>query len=207
MPRAARFVVPDVAHHITQRGNRQQPLFFSDDDRMEYISILSASLQQFGTRCLSWCLMDNHVHLMLVPKDLDGLRAPLSRTHTIYAQRINRMQQCSGHLFQGRYASYPMDDRHRMVAARYIENNPVVAGIVQNAEDWRWSSARSHINRVDDGLTDWKEIGQHVADWRAMLQDGLEASDGVEQALRNGLPQGGREWRNRIVGIANGSRK
>jgi putative transposase len=163
MPRAARFVVPDVAHHITQRGNRQQPLFFSDDDRLEYISILSASLKLFGTRCLAWCLMGNHVHLMLVPKDLDGLRGPLSRTHTIYAQRINRMQQCSGHLFQGRYASYPMDD----------------------------------------GLTDWHEIGKHVFDWEAILRDGLEASDGIERALRNGLPQGAQEWCKSITG-ANG---
>jgi putative transposase len=125
MPRGARIIIPGVAHHVTQRGNRQQKTFFSDDDRRAYIEILAAALKRSYTRCLAWCLMDNHIHLMLVPEHSDGLRASLSSTHTTYAQRINQREQMSGHLFQGRYASFAMDDRHMMVAARYIENNPM----------------------------------------------------------------------------------
>jgi putative transposase len=190
MPRSARLVVPGIAHHVTQRGNRQQPIFFSDDDRATYIRILAAALKRFDTKCLAWCLMDNHVHLMLVPATTDGLRAPLSSAHTTYAQVINQREKLSGHLFQGRFASYPMDDRHMMFAARYIENNPVAAYMVERAEDWRWSSARAHIERQDDGLTDWHALGQHMDNWRAMLADGLDAGAIVESALRTGRPLG-----------------
>ena len=190
MPRAARIIIPGVAHHVTQRGNRQQKIFFSDDDRRAYIEILSAALKRSETRCLAWCLMDNHIHLMLVPQHPDGLRAPLSSTHTTYAQRLNQREQMTGHVFQGRYASFAMDDRHMMVAARYIENNPVSAGIVESAEDWRWSSARAHIDQRDDGLTDWNAIGQNVPNWRAMLVDGLEAGALVELHLKTGQPLG-----------------
>ena len=190
MPRAARIIIPGVAHHVTQRGNRQQKIFFSDDDRRAYVEILAAALKRSDTRCLAWCLMDNHIHLMLVPEHSDGLRATLSSTHTTYAQRINQREKMTGHLFQGRYASFAMDDRHMMVAARYIENNPVAAGIVKSAEDWRWSSARAHIDQRDDRLTDWNAIGQHVPNWRAMLAEGLEAGALVELHLKTGQPLG-----------------
>ena len=190
MPRSARIIVPGVAHHVTQRGNRQQKIFFNDDDRRAYIQILAAALKRSETRCLAWCLMDNHIHLMLVPENADGLRACMSSTHTTYAQRINRREQMTGHLFQGRYASFAMDDRHMMITARYIENNPVEAGIVESAEDWRWSSARAHIDQLNDGLTDWNAIGQHVPNWGAMLIDGLEAGALVELHLKTGRPLG-----------------
>ena len=127
---------------------------------------------------------------MLVPENADGLRACMSSTHTTYAQRINRREQMTGHLFQGRYASFAMDDRHMMITARYIENNPVEAGIVESAEDWRWSSARAHIDQLNDGLTDWNAIGQYVPNWRAMLTDGLDAGALVELHLKTGQPLG-----------------
>lgn len=194
MPRTARLVVPGLAHHVLQRGNRQQSLFDTDDDRRAYLNILAAALDCASTRCLAWCLMSNHVHLILVPADLDGLRAPLASAHTTYAQRVNRAHSLSGHLFQGRFASYPMDDAHMMVAARYIENNPVAAGMVARAEDWPWSSARAHISGRSEGLTDVAVLGQHVRNWRAMLAEGLDAGDAaeaVEAALKTGRRLGG----------------
>lgn len=190
MPRIARLVVPGIAHHVTQRGNRQQQIFFTDDDRRAYLDMMAAALKRSNTKCLAWCLMDNHVHLMLVPDKVDGLRAPLASVHTKYAQRINWQHQLGGHLFQGRFASYPMDDRHMMFAARYIECNPVKAGLVSSCEEWRWSSARAHVEGIDDGLTDWRELGQYVPNWRAMLAEGLDAGAIVENALRTGAPLG-----------------
>jgi putative transposase len=195
MPRSARLVFPDIAHHVIQRGNRQQPIVFSDDDRRAYVEILGRALQKHETRCLAWCLMDNHIHLILVPKTTDGLRAPLASAHTTYSQLINRNQNVSGHLFQGRFLSYPMDDAHMMVAARYIENNPVKAGMVARAEDWAWSSARAHITGHGDKLADVRALGQHVPNWRAMLAEGLEAGDQIEGALRTGAPLGEKGWR------------
>ena len=199
MPRSARIVVPGIAHHVIQRGNRQQQIFFDDEDRAAYASMLANALTRYGTNCLAWCLMDNHVHLILVPSGADGLRAPLASAHTNYAQFANRKLAVGGHLFQGRFLSYPMDDAHLMVAARYIENNPVKAGMVARAEDWRWSSARAHVDGLADGLTDVAALGQHVANWRAMLPGGLEASDQIESSLKTGRPLGAAGWIDQIA--------
>lgn len=193
MPRAPRLVIPDAPHHVVQRGNRRQRIFFSDADRRAYVRLLGEACVLHSTRCLAWCLMDNHIHLILVPATEDGLRAPLSSVHTAYAQRINAKQELVGHLFQGRFASYAMDDAHLMVAARYVENNPVAAGLAASAEEWPWSSARAHVGKRADGLTDVEALGQHVSNWRAMLARGVEAAEEderIEQALRSGRPLG-----------------
>jgi putative transposase len=195
MPRGNRIVIPGLPHHITQRGNRKQPVFFSDDDRHAYCEIIAHYCKKTGTSCLGWCLMDNHVHLILVPPSEDSLRATIAPAHTAYSQRVNALQETSGHLFQGRFASYAMDDAHLFVAARYVENNPVKAGLVEHAEDWPWSSARAHILGETDGLTDIAPLGQHIGNWRTMLAGGLEAADeAVEKAFRSGLPMGGEAW-------------
>lgn len=202
MPRPARIVIPGVAHHVVQRGNRKQRLFFDDSDRRTYVKLLAAAFERHGTSCLGWCLMDNHVHLILLPGSADGLRAPLASVHTAYAQRVNRARELSGHLFQGRFASYSMDDAHLMAAARYVENNPVAAGMVARAEAWPWSSARAHCEGIDDGLTDAAALGRHVPDWGAMLDRGLEAGDEserIERALRNGRPLGSPAWRRAVA--------
>jgi putative transposase len=197
MPRTSRIVVPGIPHHITQRGNRQMPIFFSDDDRRYYIATLTKACAAHDVKCFAWCLMDNHVHLILQPSTADALRATLASTHTKYAQHVNLRQGLTGHLFQGRFASYAMDDAHLMIAVRYVENNPVKAGLVSEAADWRWSSARAHLFGEDDGLTNVAAIGRHVANWRAYLSDGVEAADRddeVEAAMRTGRPLGAKNW-------------
>ena len=207
MARIARIVIPDVAHHVTQRGNRRQPIFFSDDDRRAYLGLLGESFITTATRCLAWCLMDNHVHLILVPANADGLRAALGEAHRRYTRAINFREGWRGYLFQGRFASYPMDDAHLIAAIRYVENNPVAARIVERAEDWPWSSARSHIagRRVaGDPLTDVQALGRHVRNWRAMLRHGAELGDAgaegealveaIEARLRTGRPLAAEQW-------------
>ena len=184
MARLARIVIPGVAHHVTQRGNRRLPIFFSDDDRTAYVAEVATAAQRSGTACLAWCLMDNHVHLVLVPASPDGLRATLGEAHRRYTRRINFREGWRGHLFQERFASYPMDDAHLMAAVRYVERNPVAAGLVDRGEQWRWSSAGSHVagRRVaGDRLTDVAALGRHVRNWRAMRRHGLEASDATAQ--------------------------
>ena len=199
MPRSSRIVIPGVPHHVVQRGNRRQPIFFSDADRSRYVDWLADGCQRFGTTCLAWCLMDNHVHLVLTPSTADGLRGPIASAATRLSQRVNLMQQTSGHLFQGRYRSYAMDDAHLMVALRYVENNPVSAGLVQAAEEWRWSSAAAHVARRPDLLVSGMELADIVPNWRAMLASGLEAAeeplaDSIEQALQSGRPRAGPTW-------------
>jgi putative transposase len=203
MARLARIVIPNVPHHITQRGNRRLPIFFCDEDRTAYLSLIAEACAAHGTVCLGWCLMDNHVHLILVPASADGLRATLAEAHRRYSRRINFREGWRGYLFQGRFASYPMDDAHLMAAVRYVENNPVAAKIVARAEDWPWSSARSHIagkRTKDDPLTDVKALRQHVHNWRALLHVGLEAMDDpasaeeIEARIRTGRPLASPEW-------------
>jgi putative transposase len=193
VPRIARIVVPGIAHHIVQRGNRQQRIFHTHGDCRRYVDMLAETSSAHTVECLAWCLMPNHVHLVLRPATAAGLRSVMSSVHTRYAQHINRREQSSGHLFQDRYRSYPMDDAHLMIAVRYVENNPVKAGLVLHAAEWRWSSARAHLGLGRDPLTDVAAMAQHVANWSAYLQDGVEAADRndlIERALRSGRPLG-----------------
>lgn len=197
MARLARIVVPGVAHHVTQRGNRRQDVFFSEDDYAAYRSLVAEACDRTGVRCLAWCLMPNHVHFILVPADEDGLRAALAEAHRRYSRRINFMKGWTGYLFQGRFASYPMDNAHLMVAVRYVELNPVKAKLVARAEDWPWSSARAHVSGNADGLTDLKALAGVHRNWRAMLRRGLEAGHlapdaaaAIEAHQRTGRPLG-----------------
>jgi putative transposase len=207
MARLARIVIPGAAHHVTQRGNRRLPVFFGDDDRRCYLALLAEAARASGTACLAWCLMDNHVHLVLVPDRADGLRAMLGEAHRRYTRRVNFREGWRGHLFQERFASYPMDDAHLMTAVRYVELNPGAARMVGRAQDWPWSSARSHLagkRAPDDPLTEIAALGRHVRNWRAMLRHGLEAGDlgrdgeaaaaAIEAALRTGRPVADADW-------------
>ncbi len=207
MARLPRIVIPGVPHHVTQRGNRRLPVFFSDDDRHEYLRLVSDAAHASGTKCLAWCLMDNHVHLILVPSDEDGLRATLGEAHRRYTRMVNFREGWRGHLFQGRFASYPMDEAHLMAAVRYVENNPVAAKMVKRAEDWPWSSAKSHVRgrRLKrDPLTDMEALADALPNWRAMLRHGVEAggvsaegeavAETIEARLRTGRPLAADEW-------------
>jgi putative transposase len=205
VPRSSRIVVPGLPHHIIQRGNRREPIFFCDNDRQYYLRLLRERMALTVTRCLSWCLMDNHVHLILIPASADSLRATLAPVHTRYAARINRLHDWTGHLFEGRYWSYPMDEAHLMRAMRYVENNPVQAGLVAHAEDWRWSSAAAHIEGGFDALIGAGAPGAFisVSNWRAYLREGAEAADrdeAIEIAMRSGKPLG--NIRAPVTGVA-----
>ena len=207
MARLARVVLPGVPHHITQRGNRRLPVFFSDEDRAHYLQLLAESCADAGVSCLAWCLMDNHVHLILLPENKDGLRGALAESHRRYTRQINFREGWRGHLFQSRFASYPLSGAHLQAAIRYVENNPVAAGMVARAEDCPWSSARSHLagERVEgDTLTDSQALSQSIRNWSAMLKHGWENADTSEDAdaiagaieahLRTGRPLGAPGW-------------
>jgi putative transposase len=182
MPRAARLVLPGIPHHVTQRGNRRERVFFSDDDYAFYLSLLRYGCRKSGTAVWAWCLMPNHVHLILVPADEDGLRAALAPAHTRYAMEINRREGWRGHLWQDRFASFPMDEAHLHVCLAYVELNPVRARLVDRPEAWRWSSARAHLGLAGDGLTDVAATRGRIDDWRAFLDAGLDDDD--REAIR-----------------------
>ncbi|MDQ0473505.1 transposase [Labrys wisconsinensis] len=154
MARIARLVVPGLAHHVTQRGNRRERGFFTEDDYRAYLDLLKAYLPKSGTRLLAWCLMPNHVHLLAVPDGPDGLRALLGEVHRRYTAGINARNGWTGHLWQGRFGSVVMEEYHFVHAVRYVCLNPVRAKLAPRAEDWPWASTRAHLSGHDDGLTD-----------------------------------------------------
>ena len=141
MARLARVVVPGLPHHVTQRGNRRQQTFFGDQDYQAYKDLAATFAAKAGVAVWAYCLMPNHVHLILVPETREGLHQALGETHRRYTRRINFREGWRGYLWQGRFASFPLDEAHLHAAGRYVELNPLRAGLVEKAEDWPWSSA------------------------------------------------------------------
>jgi len=188
MPRAARLVLPGIPHHVTQRGNRRQPTFLCDADYALYLGLLRHWCRKTGTTVWAWCLMPNHVHLVLVPEREDGLRAALAPVHTRYTWEINQREGWRGHLWQSRFASFPMDEPHVQACLRYVELNPVRARLVVRPEEWRWSSARAHLGVAPDGLTDEAPGRERIDDWRGFLDGGLKEEDckAIRAAERTG---------------------
>jgi putative transposase len=152
MARIARFVVPGLPHHVTQRGNRRERVFFGDDDYALYRDLLADQCRKQGLACWAYCLMPNHVHLILVPDREQALGRALGETHRRYSTAINARLRVTGHLFQARFGSAAMDEEHLINAARYVALNPVRARLVERAEDWRWSSVGAHLAGRDDSL-------------------------------------------------------
>lgn len=145
MPRFARVVVPGCSHHITHRGNRRDEVFFSDEDRAEYLEILLDYTRQYDVAVWGYCLMSTHVHLVAVPTHEAGLGLAIGRAHMKYARHANKRQRWWGHLWANRFYSTPMDDGHCWAALKYLECNPVRAGIVDVPWHYPWSSARAHV--------------------------------------------------------------
>ena len=192
MPRTARFVVPGLPHHVTQRGNRRQQVFFGEADYRAYLDLLAEHTRKAGVAVWAWCLMPNHVHLMLLPPTADALRAALGETHRRYSRAVNQREGWRGYLFQGRFASCPMDEPHALAAARYIEQNPVRARLVAKPEEWPWSSARAHLTGRSDGLTDIEALGGLVGGWEAFLGSRLDDAglEAIRRGERTGRPLG-----------------
>src|SRR5438309_4721040 len=153
MARLARVVIPGLPHHVTQRGNGRAQTFFSEADYALYRDLLAEACRAADVAVWAWVLMPNHLHLVLVPSDADGLRRALAPVHRRYAGIIHARRRRSGHFWQGRFGAAVMDEEHLATALRYVSLNPVRARLVTRAQDWPWSSARAHLRGRDDGLT------------------------------------------------------
>lgn len=169
MTRIARLVVPGYPHHVTQRGNRRQQTFFIDSDYSAYMRFLSESCARSGTEIWAYCLMPNHVHLIAVPKLQDGLRGAIAEAHRRYTRMINLRYEWRGHLWQERFASSVMDEQHLLAAARYIELNPVRAGLVAGPQDYPYSSAAAHLAGSEDPLATVGPLLELVGNWQEFL--------------------------------------
>ena len=196
MPRLARTVCAQVPHHITQRGNRREDIFFTDEDRQAYLDWLKEYAEKYEVAILAYCLMTNHIHLIAVPATETGLQQVLKPLHMRYAQRFNRTQGFKGHVWQGRFFSSALDDNYLWAALRYVERNPVRAKMVRKAENYRWSSAGGHCGlRPDPLLTEkpyWRKQFEGVGNWSAWLAEGDEPEklEVIRRNVDKGLPCG-----------------
>ena len=192
MARTARVVVPGIAHHITQRGVRRLPVFVDDQDRILYSKTLLESCRRYELRILAYCWMTNHVHVIAVPQNPDSLAKAFRRAHSVYGLNFNHKHKFSGYLWQDRFYSCPLDEPHMWAAVRYVERNPVRAGLASKAEDYPWSSALSHCDGKVDPLLDpdWPPVPA-IPDWSAWLASDDEISDRrIRSRTRSGVPCG-----------------
>jgi len=196
MARLARIAIVNVAHHVTQRGNARQFILATDVEREVYLDLLRNYIELYALSLLGYCLMSNHVHLVAIPRATDALAVALKQTHGRYAAYWNVLHGSSGHVWQGRFYSCPLDCDHLWIAMRYTELNPVRAGLAPKAEMWRWSSALAHTASGEaDGLLEmetWKERWSPDS-WKEYLSAGETESEtkAIRQCTHTGRPLGG----------------
>lgn len=197
MARLPRIVLPGIPHHITQRGNRREQVFFEDDDYELYLDLLSEAATRSGVAIWAYCLMPNHVHIIAVPSDTDGLRRTFRYVHRHYTGYINARMRVTGHLWQGRFSSVAMDDAHLVHALRYVALNPLRAGLVQRAEDWRWASTKAHIGGESNAYVNVAPALERVGDFTAFLGETFDEAmtySALRKAESVGRPIGSKAW-------------
>ena len=157
VPRSPREEIEDGVHHVYARGNGGREIFLDDADRWRYLAMLGDVVVRMRWRCLAYCLMRNHVHL-LVETPAVNLGEGIQRLHGRYAQKFNERHRRSGHVFQGRYGAVRVtSDEQLWTTTRYVALNPVAAGLCERPEDWRWSS---HAAVLGGGTPAWLDVAR-----------------------------------------------
>ena len=202
MPRVARIIVPQYPHHITQRGNNRAGVFFDDEDRTTYLSLLKSYCEKWTVEIWAYCLMTNHLHILAVPADEVSLSRYIGRTNLLYTQHVNRKYKRSGRLWQNRFFSTIVEaDSYLWAVARYIEQNPVKSKQVIRPEDYRWSSCRTNISGQGDGLVTmkgWLDENDLGAYKIFLMQQDPATDQKIRANTSTGRPMGGEGF---IVGL------
>jgi putative transposase len=197
MARFARVVVPGWPHHVTHRGNRREPVFFEESDRTLYRDLLRDRAARYELEVWAYCWMGNHVHLLVVGHRPDSLARAIGTAHREYSRIINRRRGWTGHLWANRFHSVPLTERQMYFAARYIELNPVRAGLVGDPVDYPWSSARAHLRGDRDPLlAPHRPLPGAVGDWRTWIEGAVEPEEleSLRAATASGRPAGPEEF-------------
>jgi len=175
--RQARLVASGMPHHVIQRGNRRQKVFFEKQDHEFYLRLLEDKVKKYQVQVWAYCLMDNHVHLIVVPNQERSLSQAIGETHKEYTRMINFREKWRGYLWEGRFKSFIVDERYLYAAIRYVERNPVRAQMVTRAEDYEWSSARYHVaKRLSNLLSDFYLL-QEIKNWSEYLGGNDQEAD------------------------------
>ena len=199
MARCARMILPGVPHHVVARGVDGLCIFLSGSDKRRYLKRFVRIADEVGVTVHAYCLMNNHVHWLVTPQKEASLAKLFQRLHTSWAGFYNRRERRTGHLFQNRYHSTPVDENHYWTALRYIEVNPRRAGLIESLQDWEHSSAKAHLTGTEDpliklALEAWRyRFGP--AQWRAFLeQTDSERELSLRRAQAGSRPCGAVAW-------------
>ena len=197
MARTARVVVPGLPHHVTQRGNRRQATFFGEADYIAYLTFAAECFSAAGVEVWAYCLMPNPIHLIATPSTPEALARAVGATHLRYTRYINLRERWTGFLWQGRFASFPMDEDYLRQCVRYVGLNPVRAGLTAQAIDWPWSSVRAHVDGRPDPLLTPAPVAERLGPERGRFFDldlAEESRRKLRRASRTGRPLGAAAW-------------
>ncbi|QOV91915.1 transposase [Humisphaera borealis] len=208
MPRTARSIAAGGFYHVLNRGNGRQKLFLRAGDYDAFCGILAEGLRRYPVKLYGWCLMPNHWHLVLSPKNADSIGRLLGWVGVTHVRRHHTHYHTvgGGHLYQGRFKSFPIEGgRHFRAVCRYVEANPRRAKLVRRAQDWRWSSLAAHVDpstaRPDDvAADDWPALtrwpGGKPADWAAWVNKPIEVAEAeaMKLSIARGRPYGSAKW-------------
>jgi putative transposase len=204
MSRLPRVIAVGYPHHVTQRGNRRQDVFTAPEDYRLYLDWLHRYTEKYGFDIWAYCLMPNHVHLVGVPGKEDSLARAFNTIHMKYAQDYNRRTAETGHLWQGRFFSCVLDERHTYTAVRYVEMNPVRGGLCKDPGDYPWSSAKAHIDGTQPPpLSGRCFLLETVGNWREYLSAGADPAgqEALVKATQSGHPCGTEDFVRRMEGV------
>ena len=192
MARIARIVIPGFPHHVVQRGNRRQKTFFCKEDYEEYLNLLHNYAKKFNTEILEYSLMPNHVHLIAVPEKEDSLAKTVGSTHLNYTRMINFREKWRGYLWQGRFSSYVLDERYLLAVVKYILLNPVMAKMVKDPWNYKWSSAKHHMGMETNKIISDKLVNSLITEWKDFLRTDINKKeiDLLRLHERTGRPVG-----------------
>lgn len=198
MPRIARVCAINYPHHITQRGNNRETVFFDDEDRKFYLRILSKYSDEWDFEIWAYCLMTNHVHILAVPRKEESLAKGIGITNLVYTQYFNRRYDRSGRLWQNRFFSTIIErEPYLWAVARYIERNPVRVDIVKKAEDYHWSSAKAHVLRAKDNILSgdiWLKESEMNAYHNFLRKEDNQIDNFIRKITSTGRPLGREEF-------------
>ncbi len=190
MPRMARVMFEDWPFHITHRANERRTILGSDKERRDYLLLLKRYSQRFEMAIWAYCLMENHVHLISVGRKRNAIPRAVGNTHRNFSRNRNGERDVTGHLWANRFFSTALDETHLWTAVRYVELNPVRAGLVRRATDYPWSSARFHAGLESSNplLDSGSPFPGPIGDWSTWLNNGLE--DAIENQIRENTYSG-----------------
>lgn len=203
MSRIARVVNPGYPHHITQRGNNKQSIFRDSREKKFYLYLLKKYSYQCSCKVHAYCLMPNHIHLLLVPKESDSLAKTMQKINLVYTQYINKKYNRTGRLWECRFFSALIDqESYLWSVCRYIEQNPLRAGITTEATKYKWSSARINADLVKSDFVEpiWKEY-LNKNEYQRLLTEAIKETEikKIRKYTSKGIPLGSRKFLDRMI--------